>query len=217
MTTSINHQTLCIDDLPRIMSMNNSEVILNSKLLSTNDIESLEDIDENMNKVETLKFKATGYGSWDLHINVIKADHFENRNQLDQLFFYDDTPDRMSQNIQRISIENALKFTGVEITIDMDFYLKNKDVLETDLKRSVTDSDLQNLKKIEQELFYNQMCTIFGKQNDEGDYVKGKKNNKDDSFEKSFILRQFHKYTSGGNLYGSSKRGDYYFLFSYYS
>ena len=49
------------------------------------------------------------------------------------------------QNIERISIQKALSYLGVEISTNMDFYLKNTNQLDTDLMRKVSDLDLKNV------------------------------------------------------------------------
>ena len=96
--------------------------------------------------------------------------------------------------------------------------MKNRDELEADLKRQVSDSDLKNkntLKRIEEELFYNQMLKLFGDDEKAASEDSLKTNDDDTLFEKSFILREFHKYLNGNFTYGSARRGDYYLIFNF--
>ena len=100
----------------------------------------------------------------------------------------------------------------------MDFYLKNTNQLDTDLMRKVSDLNFKNvqaLKKIEQELFYRLMIKIFGEDEIVSAEDDSKPDNNDTLFEKSFILRDFHKYLDGNYMYGSARRGDYYLIFNY--
>jgi hypothetical protein len=124
----------------------------------------------------------------------------------------------LCQNIERISFQEALNYLGVEMSINMDFYLKNTNELEKDLMRKVSNLDLKNeqvYKKIEQELFYRFMIKIFGEDEIVSAEDNLKPDNNDTLFEKSLFLRDFHKYLDGNYMYGSARRGDYYLIFNY--
>jgi len=155
-----------------------------------------------------------------MDIALINTKHFESREKLDEMLLANSTLTSKvpCQNIDRISFQKALDYFGVKISTNMDFYLKNRNELEADLKRQVSDSDLNNektLKRIKKELFYNQMLKLFG--DDEKAAAEDNFTTKNDGtlFNKSFILIEFHKYLNGNYTYGSARRGDYYLLFNY--
>jgi hypothetical protein len=212
-----------LENIPRIMDMSGYEgIFINKNLPYPNEIESIENMDWPRDKVQTHKLKATSYGDWGLDIGMINTKHFENRQKLDEMLLLQVSSyaKKPCQDIERISIQKALDFLGIKLSINMDFYLKNKNELESDLMRKVSDLDLKNehiYKKIEQELFYKQMLKLFG--DDEKAAAEDHLKIDDDStlFEKSFILREFHKYLDGNYMYGSAKRGDYYLLFNFVS
>ena len=95
------------------------------------------------------------------------------------------------KNIERIPIQNALKHLGLTFSINLDYYLQNRNDIETELDRHVSDSDLKDdlvKASIEQELFYKQMCSIIGVMQDDDRIVS---KDEDTIYEKSFILKDF--------------------------
>ena len=74
------------------------------------------------------------------------------------------------------------------------------------------------LKRLEQELFYNQMCELLGENED--DYIqkdeKALMGSEEMLYEKAYILRNFRMLYDDGNLtFGTARRGNFYFLFYY--
>lgn len=74
----------------------------------------------------------------------------------------------------------------VEIGFDMDFYLQHPNEIKNDLNRSVDicliKNDIEALKKLEEELFYNQMCSLFG--DDVDDFLEEDENGQGGSNDK---------------------------------
>jgi hypothetical protein len=216
-----------INDAPCIMVMNGYKgIFINKNLPCANEVESFEKVKKTSVQID--KLKAKGFGSdWDFDVEMINIKHFESRQKLDEMLLTQGSRDQNVpepvQNIELISIQEAFSFTGIELCTNMDFYLKNKQELEADLGRPVLDLDLSNvsdLKRLSQELFYKQMCKLFSQGNYEDeitavdDIVESNSGN-NDSFEKCFILREFHKYLDGNYMYASSRRGNFYILFNF--
>ena len=92
----------------------------------------------------------------------------------------------------KISIREAMERMFVECSCDMDCYLTHRSELEVDLGRQLPPdfdpSDVKAVKKLEQELFYINMCKIFGQENDD-DLVEV--DNAEVFYNKSFMLRDF--------------------------
>ena len=103
------------------------------------------------------------------------------------------------------------------MTAPVDYYLAHQSELEIDLGRQLPPdfdpSDVQAVKKLEQELFYVNMCKIFGKENDD-DIVEV--DNAEVLYDKSFMLKDFHILTfDGSDIYATAIRDSLYFLFYY--
>ncbi|CAF0755474.1 unnamed protein product [Adineta steineri] len=181
------------------------------------EIESLEDMDWESDKLLTPKLKATSYGDWECTIGMINIKHFENREKLDDMFI--DKSERTifdtCSDFQRISIENAMKLFDIDFSCDMNWYLNNQSAIEEDLQRQVLPLDLNNdylMKKLEQELLYKQMCNLFGEIEDDNN----KPQDDDTIYEKCFILKDFYMLYSYGNYkFASAQRGNYYLLFRF--
>ena len=50
----------------------------------------------------------------------------------------------------------------MNVSCNMEYYLNNREELEKDLNRKVTNECELKEEKLEQELFYNLMCKWFG-------------------------------------------------------
>ncbi|CAF4531369.1 unnamed protein product, partial [Didymodactylos carnosus] len=147
-------------------------IYINKNGLYPNEVESLEDMDWERDKLLTQKLKATSYGDWQFHIGMINTKHFENRENLDDMFVNksERTISEACKDIERISIQKAIGLFGIKFSCDMDWYLKNQNAIEEDLNRKILPLDLNDkylMKKLEQELFYNQMCKLFGETEDD--------------------------------------------------
>ena len=96
----------------------------------------------------------------------------------------------------------------------MDYYIKNRNEILIDSNRNILDLELSDehmKKKLEEELFYKQMCNLFGESED-GD----KSSVNGSNYEKQFILKDFHIfYLTDDTIVGTCKRGNYYLLFMY--
>ena len=95
----------------------------------------------------------------------------------------------------------------------MDYYIKNRNEIIIDLNRNISDfelSDEQMKKELEEELFYKQMCNLFGEIEEDD---KSTENGSD--YEKQFILQDFHIFYIDETIVGTCKRGNYYLLFLY--
>ena len=61
----------------------------------------------------------------------------------------------------------------VEIGCEMDFYLQHENEIEKDLNRKVDicliKDNIEKVKSLEEQLFYNQMCRLFGDDEDDKD------------------------------------------------
>ncbi|CAF3006029.1 unnamed protein product, partial [Rotaria sp. Silwood2] len=177
-----------LKSVPRILDMDVTGIYINKNGLYPNEVESLEDMDWERDKLLTQKLKATSYGDWQFHIGMINTKHFENREKLDDMFVNksERTISEACKNTERISIQKAIELFGIEFSCDMDWYLKNQNAIEEDLNRKLLSLDLNDeylMKKLEQELFYNQMCKLFG--GTEDDHNKPKDD--DTIYEKCFI------------------------------
>jgi hypothetical protein len=237
-----------LENAPLILEITGYEGIFqNKKLPYPSEIDSFEQ--KKFEKVRTGKLKVMKSGDWELCISMIKTIYFENREKLDELLVANTrlaTVKSPHQSIKRISMQKALDYLGTQLWICMDYYVSNRNELETDLMRQVSDSDLKDqtmCKRLEQELFYKQMLSIFGSA-DVDDTLKPEdasivdlsddenQNDRDDhddqneeppkrsikipySYDKAFMLNDFHKYLDSNYMYASARRGDYYFLFQF--
>ena len=210
-----------LENIPRVMEMSGHEgIFINRNAPNLDEMDSLENMNWPRDRIQTHKLKAKSYGDWGLDIGIINTKHFENREKLDEMLILDLrlTSKIPCQNIEQISFQKALEYLGVKVSTNMDFYLKNRNELEADLLRKVSDSDLKNqhiYNKINQELFYKQMIKLFDK-DENGAAEDDLKTNVDNIFfEKAFFLKDFHKYLNGNYMYASAKRRDYYLIFNF--
>ena len=63
----------------------------------------------------------------------------------------------------KILINKAFSLFKAAVLCNMEYYLTHLDEIEKDLNRKINKSklDKNNVKKLEQEPFYYQMCTIY--------------------------------------------------------
>jgi len=203
--------------IPRILDVDVTGIYINKNGLYPNEVDSLEDMDWERDKVLTPKLKATSYGDWQFHIGMINTKHFESREKLDDMFVHrnERTDSEECKHIERISMQKALDLFGIEFSCDMNWYLKNRNAIEDDTNRQVSDIELTDgnlMKKLEQELFYNQMCKLFGETEDD----QNKPQDDGTIYEKCFIIKDFHILFYYQNyIFASGQRGNYYLLFRY--
>lgn len=213
----LEREIYSLDHAPRILSMDVKGIYINKNGLYPDEVESLQNKTWSKDKILTPKLKATSYGDWQFNIGIIQTKHFENQEKLDDMFI--EKSERIvtkhCTNTDRISIRQAIKFFGIEFSCNMDWYLKNQHAIEEDLNRQVLPLNLddeQSMKKLEEELFYNQMCRLFGETEDD----ENKPQDDDTIYEKCFIVKDFHVLHAYQNdMLASGKRGNYYLLFSF--
>ncbi|CAF1260163.1 unnamed protein product [Didymodactylos carnosus] len=197
--------------------MDTTGVYINKDGPYPNEVESLEDMDWERDKCLSHKLKATSYGDWQFNIGMINIKYFENREKLDNIFIgkSEQTISKTCINIERISIQKAVKLFNIEFLRSMDWYLNNQNEMEMDFDRKILNLDLNNeylMKKLEQELFYKQICKLFEEIEDD----HNKPENDDTIYEKCFILKYFRVlFTNENYMFATAKRGNYYLLFSF--
>ena len=177
-----------IDDLPHLLEISHSGVFIKSDGAC----------------VKCEKFKAKSHGDYIFYIQVISMNRFANREKFDEAV----KPKcrrvemRINKNHAAISIEKAIKLLNVNIECNMSFYLSNRDEIEKDLKRQISEAELST-PMIEKELFLNLMCKIF-------------KSERKDQDENIFILKEFHVIDSDGNeKIATAIRDENYVIFTY--
>jgi hypothetical protein len=208
-----------LHDAPRILYIDTSGIFINKNAPYPNEIESLEDMDWERDKIQTYKLKETSYGDLQFKIEMINTKYFDSREMLDKLFVSKDRQTPFS-NMEQISIEDALKYFSIELSCNMDYYLKTNHEIEKDLNRNNVNIDLNDelaMKKLEKELFYNQMLKLFGEIEATSDDIIISKDGDDKIFfEKAFILKDFHMLFMDGNYrMATARRGNYYLIFNF--
>jgi hypothetical protein len=197
--------------VPRIILLENDQVFINVNGAYPDEIESLEKSGfDNTFMKETTKLKVTDLGDTQFYIGMIHERHFESREKLDEMYLREngETMFEEMRNIPLISLRNVLESYPIQLSVNLDYYLKDVAEFENDLCEKST------LIKLEQELFYKQMCTLFGEIGNENDAIKCQ----DDEtiYEKTFNLKDFRLlYIDGNSQSATAKRGNYYLLFSY--
>ena len=212
-----------LDSSPRILYMNRIDGIhMNSNAPYPGEKEALDasllakDVE-----IPTQKLKATSFGDWFCEVRIINSKHFDNREQFDNMYIEKSErtiySDRVSAN--RISIQNALQKLGITVSINIDYYLDNPIELENDLNRKIDfnlDFNKENLKKLEQELFYNLMCKLFGKGESGDNNVPVEADNDENRalYNKAFMINDFRLLSFDGNdAFATAKRENYYLMF----
>ncbi|CAF1521635.1 unnamed protein product [Didymodactylos carnosus] len=117
--------------------MDTTGIYINKNVPYPNEVESLENMDSERDKRLTHKLKATSYGDWQFNIGIINTKDFENRENLDNMFIEksEQTISKTCINVERISVQKAIKFCNIEFSCNMDWYLNNQDAVEIDLNR----------------------------------------------------------------------------------
>jgi hypothetical protein len=199
---------------PRILNIDYSaDVYINKNGCCPDEIESFENFDMERDHVITNKLKANVIGDFNFHISKIKISHFESREKLDNMFVYFPQFITSKQEFKEISIQNAIEKFHITISCNMDYYIKNRNEIIIDLNRNISDfelSDEQMKKKLEEELFYKQICNLFGEIEEDDKSTENGSN-----YEKQFILQDFHIFYIDETIVGTCKRGNYYLLFLY--
>ena len=205
-----------VDSIPRMLSIENSIVKLNKHAPRPNELDSLEKFDIKNDLVETKKLIADSYGDWHAHVGMINMSHFESRERFDDMFV-DDPSESLEKAREKISIVEALEYIDVKLASNMEYYREHRHELEFDLERTVSGIELnQHGQKLQQELFYMQMCNLFGKEGDLDDYMSSQKEPGDN--EKTYMLTDFRVCLSMENInLATAYRGNYYLAFYFVS
>lgn len=213
-----------IEACPRILFLKRDEISVNKKAPHPDAVESFENLDWARDGVVTKKLKASSWGNWQFDVSEISKEHFESREKMEDLFI-EESLRTFSQSacvsFERISLPKIAKLMDLnEFTANMDFYMSNRKEMEKDLGRPVGDADLKdNSKRLEQELFYNQMRKLLGSVDDDFDVVKSQTEIVDDldhHYGKTLIVRDFKILSAdGNNKYATGSRGDFYLLFTF--
>jgi len=204
-------------NVPRVLEMDGTGMYVHSDGPYQDAIKSLEALNWEREKLLTPKLKGFGWGDYTFLISVINTKYFETREKLDGMYSEEYRKDCPVSNVERISFEDVLKIMTITISCNVEYYLSHRDEMEKDLGRRLKNFDANNkdmMKKLEMELFYNQVVKIFGEDNDGDDNVT--KGEEHETVEKVLTLRDFRLlYADGNERIASTQRGNYYFLFLY--
>lgn len=204
------------ENIPSIIHMDEDGVSINTRLSCVNELEYI-DGSKAASYNLTNKLIASSTGEWEADISIIRKDFFKSRSQMNELFGDNIKDEDNQQFIERLTLQQACKLIKVKLKSNIDYYLNNNKLeLEKDLNRQVKDNEVFNVnlrKKLEHELFYKQMCTLFDTcLNDD----LQKPNEDSTLYERSFILNDFHVLVNDCyTIQATAQRGDYYFLFNY--
>jgi hypothetical protein len=142
--------------------------------------------------------------------------YFESRESLEEAIIEERKREKRSECIEapKISFKDALKAMKVDLSCNMEYYLANLNELEADLNRpidiNVIIDDKLEMRKLEQELFYKNLCKILS----DGEESKDDKVEKDGDYVKTFMITDFRIFHfDGNNMYATAKRGNYYLVF----
>lgn len=206
-----------LENAPCILDMNNRRVLLNKEAPNPNELASFEDYNSYWEEARNLtqKLKVESYGDWEMSVAVVNTKHFENRQTLDRLFLAQFGIEAEPKQFGRVSIRDAISMCRVEIGCEMDFYLQHETEIEKDLNRKVDicsiNDNIEKVKSLEEELFYNQMCRLFG--DDVDDFLE---DDEDEKLKKVCTVKEFAILFLDGNcVYATGRRGDFYLLFTY--
>jgi hypothetical protein len=123
-----------------------------------------------------------------------------------------------NKNFEKVSINKAFQLLNVEVSCNMEYYLNHLDEIEKDLNRKVNEIELKETnKKLEQELFYNQMCKLFGTEGVPGSYdsILDKTIEPELVYERAYMLKDFRVFYKMNYHCATAQRGNYYLLFQY--
>jgi hypothetical protein len=204
-----------LENVPSIIHMDEDGISINSRVSCINEPEYIDGTKVASYNL-TNKLKATSAGEWEADISIIRRDCFSSRSQLNELFGDNIKDEDNQQVIERITLQQACKLIKVKLKSNFDYYTQNKLELEKDLSRQVLEKEVIDVylrKKLENELFYKQMCTLFDSYSNDDSY---KPNGDNSLYERSFILNDFHILVNDCyTIQATAQRGDYYFLFDY--
>jgi hypothetical protein len=169
---------------------------------------------------ETPKLLWDIVGDQDFGVSRIPVSFFRTKDVLYKEYSADDRVEYSKYYIDRekISISDMLPFLWIHLKCNLEYYLEHKSELEADLGRPLPDdfnvNNEKELKKLEQELFYVNICKIFGQPDNEDD-DKVQVDDENVLFGKDYMFKDFKiLYCDGNQIDAVALRGHYYFLFS---
>ena len=168
--------------------------------------------DQAISMTPTQKLKFDGYGDWEFNATMVHSAYFATREEVDDFLVPEFTIDPNNTRKEwrdKISIEEIGTMGGMKyFSLNLDYYLSNWEELEKDLDRPV-DKNLDRTetewKQLSDELFYKQMCRIFG-----GPLAIDDEQDED---VKKFMITDFNITVDGGYFHASGRRGQFYILF----
>ena len=139
---------------------------------------------------------------------MISEEYFQSRERFEELHAKNRwLPKECLQNLndkaQKISLAEILKKFGMEISCNLEFYLKNRQEIENDMNGEKVEFNLNDelsMRNLEVKLLEKQMQRIFGVE-EIPDKIE---------FNDFKLLRH-----DGNTAYGSMQRGGNYFTFNY--
>jgi hypothetical protein len=204
-----------LSNIPCLFAIDYDKVLVNKNAPHPNEMECLEELDVESNLLETEKLIAENRDA-QLKIGIISVKHFESRKELDGIYLKSINQEAYSKQIDKISINKAFELLDVNVSCNMEYYSNNREELEKDLKRKVTNECELKEEKLEQELFYNLMCKWFGNESESSfDSISKSEIMNDKVYEKSYMLQEFCVHFSTNYYYATAQRENYYLIFEY--
>jgi len=208
--------------VPNVFDMDCAGVYVNESAPYVRLVEAQEDkrgdaaLKEN---TPTSLLRATSHGDWNFRTLLLPTNYFDSREAMEDMIMArgDREAGPYDINAVKISIREAMKAMKVDASCDVDYCLKNKGEVATELNWIIPeDIDASSglaVKKLEQEIFYRMMCKVFGKEiADDQVEVDGSET----LYGKSFMIRDFNVLSFDGNsMFGTARRENDYFVFYY--
>ena len=193
--------------LLQILKLGCDGIYVNNYGTNPDEIKRFENSDWEGKKLKTLK--ADSCGDWTLRITKVNVKHFVSRDNLDACFLMELPKEHYRTDFyEKITLKKAMKLVYVDVSSNMNYYKGNVDEMEKDLNRTLDRADLYSkskMKKIEAELFYNQMRKVFGEDGED-----------DNDESKLVMINDFKIIYFDGNLFlATARRGNYYLEFMY--
>ncbi|XP_018013557.1 uncharacterized protein LOC108670602 [Hyalella azteca] len=209
---NLENGTYRLNEAPTVIDIENNKINVNKDGFNLDVVKYFEG-QENWNTKEIVnpKLKASSFGDYYCGLSLMPSSYFESREKFDYLYSlrwqgdpsFD--PNDPVETIEKISLEKALELLTVTLSCNMEYYLANRDEMEKDLGRkldSFNAEDESSMKRLERELFYNQVIKIVGESED------------DDKATFSVMLKDFRAlFLEGNDNFATARRGDYYLLF----
>lgn len=220
-----NHEYL-ISKVPELLTIDNDGVRIHQEAPNPNIIEIIEQKKKGLEvkpNIPTPKLRAFFGSNTDLNydsdacVQKVPKAFFKSRETLDELNIQKKLRkvDSSCTSSSRISMREALQSIFIHCSCDMEYYLANRNELEADLGRQFGQIEIinqQEIDKLEQELFYINMCKIFGPEIVNDKILENEQ--KDKLYEKSYMLENFSILSYNGNtIYATAERGEDYLLF----